>query len=88
VVAFDATFCAPKSVSILHGLGNDDLRAEVRDAHDAAVAAAFEVFEGEAARGRRRRGGSTVVEGDGLVAAGFRHRTSRAGVIGGVRWSV
>ena len=41
VVAFDATFCAPKSVSILHGLGNDLLRGEVRDAHDAAVAAAW-----------------------------------------------
>ena len=79
VMAFDATFCAPKSVSILHGLGSDHVRAEVRVAHDAAVAAAFGVLEGEAARGRRGRGGSTVVEGDGLVAAGFRHRTSRAG---------
>ncbi len=79
VVAFDATFCAPKSVSILHSLGDDHVRTEVRDAHDAAVAAAFEVLEGEAARGRRGRGGSTVVEGDGLVAGSFRHRTSRAG---------
>ena len=79
VVAFDATFSAPKSVSILHGLGNDHLRTEIRDAHDAAVAASFEVLEGEAARGRRGRGGAIMVEGDGLVAAGFRHRTSRAG---------
>ena len=79
VVAFDATFCAPKSVSILHGLGSDGLRSEVRDAHDAAVSAAFSVLEDEAARGRRGRGGQTVVEGDGFVAAGFRHRTSRAG---------
>ena len=79
VAAFDATFCAPKSVSILHGLGSDDLRAVVRDAHDAAVNAALAVLEDEAARGRRGRGGSLVVDGDGFVGAAFRHRTSRAG---------
>jgi len=34
VAAFDATFNAPKSVSILHGLGTPDIRAAVRLAVD------------------------------------------------------
>ncbi len=37
VAAFDATFCAPKSVSVLHGLGSSEVRAAIREAHDAAV---------------------------------------------------
>ena len=79
VAAFDATFCAPKSVSVLHGLGSEEVRSAVREAHDAAVRAALEVLEDEAARARRGHGGATVIDGDGLVAAAFRHRTSRAG---------
>jgi len=80
VSGFDATFCAPKSVSVLHGLGTDDtVTRVVRDAHDASVRAALTIFEAEASRGRRGHGGVEVVEGDGFVAAGFRHRTSRAG---------
>lgn len=79
VTAFDATFNAPKSVSILHGLGTPDIRAAVRQAHDVAVREALAVFETEASRGRRGHGGADMVDGDGFVAAAFRHRTSRAG---------
>ena len=79
VTAFDATFNAPKSVSILHGLGPPDIRAAVRQAHDVAVREALAVFETEASRGRRGHGGADVIDGDGFVAAAFRHRTSRAG---------
>ncbi len=79
VVAFDATFCAPKSVSVLHGLGTPGIATAVREAHDAAVNAALSILEDEAARGRRGRGGVQVVDGDGFVGAAFRHRTSRAG---------
>ena len=80
VVGFDATFCAPKSVSVLHGLAIDDhVVRSVRDAHDVSVDAALAVFEAEASRGRRGHGGVEVVDGDGFVAAAFRHRTSRAG---------
>ena len=39
VAGFDATFCAPKSVSLLHALGRPEVSNEVRNAHDAAVAA-------------------------------------------------
>jgi conjugative relaxase-like TrwC/TraI family protein len=79
VAAFDATFCAPKSVSLLHGLGEPEVSNEVRNAADAAVRAAGQVLETVACRVRRGAGGATVLDGDGFVGAGFRHRTSRAG---------
>jgi len=82
VPGFDVTFSAPKSVSVLFGIGDDRLRGEIRDAHDAAVRAAFGYLEREAAlarRGSASRGTLEVLAGDGLVAAAFRHRTSRAG---------
>ncbi len=79
VAGFDATFNAPKSVSILHGLGAPDIRDAVRLAHDSAVREALVVLEAEASRGRRGHGGTEIVDGDGFVAAAFRHRTSRAG---------
>ena len=37
VPGFDATFCAPKSVSLLFALGEPEASNEVRNAHDAAV---------------------------------------------------
>jgi conjugative relaxase-like TrwC/TraI family protein len=79
VAGFDATFCAPKSVSLLFALGDPEVSNEVRNAADAAVTASLTVLEGAACRVRRGKGGATVLPGDGFVAAGFRHRTSRAG---------
>jgi conjugative relaxase-like TrwC/TraI family protein/excisionase family DNA binding protein len=76
VAAFDLTFSAPKSVSLLYALGDTDA---VRVAHDRAVREAFGYLERSAASVRRGRGGATVLEADGLAAAAFRHRTSRAG---------
>jgi conjugative relaxase-like TrwC/TraI family protein len=77
VVGIDATFCAPKSVSLFHALGRGEMSNEVGNAHDAAVRAAVEFYE-QAAQGRRGKAGITTVEGDGFVAAAYRHRTSRA----------
>jgi conjugative relaxase-like TrwC/TraI family protein len=79
VAGFDVTFSAPKSVSILFGVGDPAIQAAVRAAHDRAVGAAFDYFERSTAFGRRGAGGAEVVRGDGLVAAAFVHRTSRAG---------
>ncbi|MCU1498519.1 MAG: Ti-type conjugative transfer relaxase TraA [Acidimicrobiales bacterium] len=79
VPGFDCTFCAPKSVSLLFALAPVPIRSQVRQAHDAAVDAALAVLEDEAAKARRGKGGLTQVDADGLVAAAFRHRTSRAG---------
>ncbi len=78
VAGFDATFSAPKTVSLLFALGDPVVSNQVRNAHDIAVNAALGVLEDHASVGRRGRGGLTSVGGDGFVAAGFRHRTSRA----------
>jgi conjugative relaxase-like TrwC/TraI family protein len=79
VPGFDVTFSAPKSVSVLFGLGDESLRRTVRGAHDAAVAEAFGYLERVAANGRRGAGGAISMKGSGFIAAAFRHRTSRAG---------
>jgi conjugative relaxase-like TrwC/TraI family protein len=76
---FDCTFSAPKSVSIIHALGDEFDRHAMREAHDAAVDAALAYLERQAAFGRRGRDGVQRVESSGFVAAAFRHRTSRAG---------
>ncbi len=79
VPGFDLTFCAPKSVSVLWGLGNRDISADVRAAHDTSVDAALRYLEEQACWSRRGANGLVKLPGDGFVAAAFRHRTSRAG---------
>lgn len=79
VAAFDCTFAAPKSVSLVHALASPDVVAEVRAAHEASVAAVLGYLEDEAARVRHRSGGEDrVVPATGLCAATFLHRASRA----------
>ncbi|MBY5161483.1 MobF family relaxase [Salsipaludibacter albus] len=79
VPGFDLTFRAPKSVSLLYGLGDDDVADQVRQAHDDAIEAAVGYLEREAVWTRRGRGGAERVPTTGAVAAAFMHRTSRAG---------
>ncbi len=79
VAGFDLTFSAPKSVGVLFALGDEEMRTSVRAAHDLAANEALGHLERAAAAVRRGRAGAVVEEASGLVAAGFRHRTSRAG---------
>src|SRR3954470_13797803 len=79
VAGFDLTFRAPKSVSILFGIGDRELAGTLRREHDAAAGEALSYLEREACRARRGRGGATVVDGRGFVGAAFGHRSSRAG---------
>jgi conjugative relaxase-like TrwC/TraI family protein len=79
VPGFDVTFSAPKSVSVLLGIGDDALRTTIRRAHETAVRDAFGYLAGQAAVARRGPAGRISVRGHGFVAAAFRHRTSRAG---------
>lgn len=79
IPGFDLTFRAPKSVSVLFGLGEQDIAREVRAAHDVAVDAALAFLEREACGTRRGTNGVDSVDGSGFVGAAFRHRTSRAG---------
>ncbi len=76
---FDLTLRPPKSVSVLYGLGTPAVAGAVRAAHDVAVAAALGYLEREATWSRRGRDGHERVAVEGLVAAAFVHRTSRAG---------
>jgi conjugative relaxase-like TrwC/TraI family protein len=79
VIGFDATFSAPKSVSLLFALGDREVRAQVRAAHVAAVEdAGLAYLEEHAAFTRRGRNGVMITDTDGLVIARFEHRTSRA----------
>ncbi len=79
VAGFDLTFSAPKSVSVLYGIGEPRLHERIRAAHDIAVLQAVGYLERNAAAVRRGHGGVIVEEAPGLIAAAFRHRTSRAG---------
>jgi conjugative relaxase-like TrwC/TraI family protein len=79
VLAYDLTFSAPKSVSILFGLGDRTVAPVVRDVHDQAVADALGYIERNAVWTRRGQGGHRVLRGEGVKVAAFRHRSSRAG---------
>jgi conjugative relaxase-like TrwC/TraI family protein len=81
VVAYDCTYSSPKSVSLLHALGPEDVGTQVRMGHERATEAALGYLERRGARVRRRpaRGEPALsVQSGGFVAAAFLHRTSRA----------
>ena len=79
VPGFDLTFSAPKSVSVIFGLADDDVGAQVCGAHETAVDAALAYVERQAAVARRGAAGAESVAGNGFLGAAFRHRSSRAG---------
>jgi len=79
----DVTVSAPKSVSVLFGLGDRRVAAAVRDAHQAAVAEALGYLESVAGHGLRGHQGdgqrAAHIATRGWIVAGFEHHTSRAG---------
>ena len=79
VPGWDLTFRAPKSVSVLWGLSDPTISDVVVAAHEAAIDAGLRYVDEQAGFTRTGRGGVHRVRGDGLIAAGFRHRTSRDG---------
>lgn len=82
VHGFDLTFCAPKSVSLMRGLGDDVTGKAVADAHAFAIAEAMEYLAEHGGYTRvhnPRTGEKDLVRLPGIVAAGFQHETSRAG---------
>ncbi len=78
VAAFDLTFSAPKSVSILFAIAPEHFSGELIACHEEAVRAALGYLEEKAVMVRRGRDGVRVEKADGLVAAAYRHRMSRA----------
>jgi conjugative relaxase-like TrwC/TraI family protein len=76
---FDATFSAPKSVSVLWALSPDPfVQAEVLAAHDAAVTSALGWLERHGAVTRRGTDGTNQLDTRGLAVALFRQHTSRS----------
>ncbi len=79
LAGFDLCFSAPKSVSVAWGLADTAVAEVIAAAHDRAVAETLDVLESEVVRARRGKRAATLVETAGVVAAGFGHRSSRAG---------
>jgi conjugative relaxase-like TrwC/TraI family protein len=78
VPAFDVVLRPTKSVSILYGLGDPATGRAVLSAHHAGLAEAVGYLD-EHLGARRGHGGVQHVSGQGLLAVGFDHRTSREG---------
>jgi conjugative relaxase-like TrwC/TraI family protein len=78
-VAFDLTFAAPKSVSVLAGVGNEAVRRAVLDAHARGIKAALDYLERHACFVRRGRNGLTVLPAEGFVGAVYVHEMARSG---------
>jgi conjugative relaxase-like TrwC/TraI family protein len=78
VPAFDVVLRPTKSVSILYGLGDTATGRAVLWAHHAGVGEATTYLDDHLGA-RRGHGGHEHVSGQGLLAVGFDHRTSREG---------
>jgi conjugative relaxase-like TrwC/TraI family protein len=78
VAGFDLVFSVPKSVSLLHALGDEETRRAVQEAHVSAWQAAVSYLEDEACVVRRGKNGVRREHAGGFVAAAYQHRTSRA----------
>ncbi|MGH8870974.1 MAG: MobF family relaxase [Acidimicrobiia bacterium] len=77
VKGYDATFSAPKSVSVLFAFGDDRVREQVSVAHDRAVAGVLGWIEDHAHTRLRQHGHIMHVDAGGLVVGVFRQHTSR-----------
>jgi conjugative relaxase-like TrwC/TraI family protein len=78
VPGFDVVLRPTKSVSILYGLGDPATGRAVLAAHHAGLAEAVAYLD-EHLGARRGHGGVQHVSGQGVLAVGFDHRTSREG---------
>jgi conjugative relaxase-like TrwC/TraI family protein len=78
VPGFDVVLRPTKSVSILDGLGDPATGRAILAAHHAGLAEAVSYLD-EHLGARRDHGGVQHVSGQGVLAVGFDHRTSREG---------
>lgn len=79
VAAYDCVFTPQKSVSILWGLGDDDLRAEIARCHREAVEETLTRMQSEFALARRGAGGVRQIDADGMTFALYDHFDNRTG---------
>jgi conjugative relaxase-like TrwC/TraI family protein len=78
VAGYDLVFSPPKSASLLHALGSEEVRHAVSQAHLVAWQAALAYLEQRACVTRKGKNGAVRERGSGFVAAAYQHRTSRA----------
>lgn len=88
VAAYDHTFSAPKSVSLLFAFGDEQARTQVVESHHQAVTEAVSYMEQNCSQSRlatkhrddegRWKVNTRTIESEGYLAAGFDHFTSRA----------
>jgi DNA primase catalytic core len=76
---FDLTFSPVKSVSTLWALADRDTAKVIEQAHEAAVRDTIEWLERDVIYTRRGADGARTVDTNGVLAAMFVHRDSRAG---------
>lgn len=79
VAGYDLTFTPVKSLSVLWALAPRDVAAVLERCHDRAVTDALEWLQSNACFTRTGTDGVAQVDTDGLIAARFTHRDSRAG---------
>lgn len=79
VAGFDLTFSPAKSVSTLWAVASPEVAKQIKMAHNAAVLDALDFLETHATFTREGSRGARQVETQGLIAAAFLHRDSRAG---------
>ena len=78
VRGYDATFSAPKSVSLLFALGDEAVRNQVVASHEQAVNGVLGWVEDHAHTRMRVHGQVRTVDAEGIVVGLFRQHTSRA----------
>ncbi|WP_217922709.1 MobF family relaxase [Miltoncostaea oceani] len=78
-VAFDLTFTAPKSVSVLAAVGDESIRQAVLAAQADGARAGLDYLERRACFVRRGRNGVTVLPGQGFAGAMYLHEMARSG---------
>jgi conjugative relaxase-like TrwC/TraI family protein len=79
VLGYDVRFSAPKSVSLLYALGDEETRTRILAVLNEAVRQGLAHLEAEACLVQRGEGGAEIERGSGFVGMAFRHRMSRAG---------
>ena len=79
VAAFDVTFSAPKSASLLWAFAGPEVASVASIAHVESVAVALEFLERRAGATRQQVDGERQRIPTGVAAATFVHRTSREG---------
>ncbi len=78
VRGYDATFSAPKSVSVLFALGDERMREQVVEAHERAVEAVLGWVEDHAHTRMRVHSQVVTVDAEGIMVGVFRQHTSRS----------